>query len=242
MPNNIDNKAIITCSNNAILEALYEAVMHERLLDFIKPEPDGFSASFKIEPTVYIIDEKMSFTQVEELKNQMLFGAIRAKESLTNDFCLFEKIFKTCKYWIEGESPGRKSYKRLSDHKLITPLEESEFSELITKEDRSEWEPWRQKNWGTKWDIYDARADILDTKLNIFFRTAWSPPIEALKYLAKMDGVNDVKLAFNSLESGIMGTWENGFLHEEDYNGFDPVSEKMRVKMYKELFSELGNL
>ena len=57
-----------------------------------------------------------------------------------------------------------------------------------------------------------------------------------------MDGVNDVKLAFNSLESGFMGTWENGFLREEDYDGFDPVSEKMRVKMYKELFSELGNL
>lgn len=45
---------------------------------------------------------------------------------------------------------------------------------------------WNIDNWGTKWEV-DAELNFDDDSLSVFgsFDSAWSPPIEAYKYLNK---------------------------------------------------------
>lgn len=49
------------------------------------------------------------------------------------------------------------------------------------------WYDWRIENWGTKWEIYDARCDRMDANtLVLYFYTAWSPPIPIFDKLVGM--------------------------------------------------------
>ncbi len=60
---------------------------------------------------------------------------------------------------------------------------------------------WRLTNLGTKWEVYhdkDAYSDdpeynfgsIFNGTLKIYFETAWSPPIEAVKYFCEKHGLH----------------------------------------------------
>jgi len=49
------------------------------------------------------------------------------------------------------------------------------------------WYGWRLDNWGTKWDIYDAHCDRIDANtLQLYFNTAWSPPMPIYDKLVDM--------------------------------------------------------
>lgn len=49
----------------------------------------------------------------------------------------------------------------------------------------NDWYFWNLRNWGTKWEITDARVEREPNKLTYRFATAWSPPAEALTRLAE---------------------------------------------------------
>lgn len=57
---------------------------------------------------------------------------------------------------------------------------------------------WCIDNWGTKWDIEYMASAIYDSTLTIYFDTAWSPPVEAIKRSLK-----DYEYRLYYFESGV---------------------------------------
>jgi len=49
------------------------------------------------------------------------------------------------------------------------------------------WYTWRLQNWGTKWDVYETHCNRFDANtLQLYFYTAWSPPIPIYDKLTDM--------------------------------------------------------
>ena len=49
------------------------------------------------------------------------------------------------------------------------------------------WYTWRLQNWGTKWDVYESHCTRFDANtLQLYFYTAWSPPIPIYDKLTDM--------------------------------------------------------
>ena len=49
------------------------------------------------------------------------------------------------------------------------------------------WYEWRLENWGTKWDVYETHCNRFDANtLQLYFYTAWSPPIPIYDKLTDM--------------------------------------------------------
>jgi hypothetical protein len=46
------------------------------------------------------------------------------------------------------------------------------------------WYEWQSTNWGTKWDACEARVKSTKLRVNIWFDTAWAPPLAWLKSCA----------------------------------------------------------
>ena len=66
------------------------------------------------------------------------------------------------------------------------------------------WYDWRLQNWGTKWNSYDFELDDeSESKLQVRFLTAWSPPHEI--FIALRNYCNEYNLALG---------WE--YMQEED--------------------------
>ena len=43
---------------------------------------------------------------------------------------------------------------------------------------------WRLENWGTKWDVYETQCTRINANtLQLYFYTAWSPPIPILSLI-----------------------------------------------------------
>ena len=40
---------------------------------------------------------------------------------------------------------------------------------------------WCCENWGTKWDVYDLKCELIDGEFSASFLSAWAPPVEWLK-------------------------------------------------------------
>ena len=54
-------------------------------------------------------------------------------------------------------------------------------------EGRDDWYEWAIEEWGTKWDIESDNVSIIDANnIQVFFQSAWSPPIEAYSKLETM--------------------------------------------------------
>ena len=54
-------------------------------------------------------------------------------------------------------------------------------------EPRGDWYNWRLNNWGTKWDVYETHCTRIDANtLQLYFYTAWSPPIPVFDKLVDM--------------------------------------------------------
>lgn len=81
------------------------------------------------------------------------------------------------------------------------------------------WWDWRVQNWGTKWDIgFDAdlnnKAEVFNKSFDVFFDSAWSPPISAYEKLEEM-GYKIYALYFES-GCAFCGIYGNGY--DECYN------------------------
>lgn len=64
---------------------------------------------------------------------------------------------------------------------------------------------WSVENWGTKWDVDNPEVITTPSSIQIFFNTAWSPPIEWLQnVISKFPGLN-ATLAFCEIGAGYYG-------------------------------------
>lgn len=78
---------------------------------------------------------------------------------------------------------------------------------------------WCNRNWGTKWDIYDSvETEKFDDKIIYNFSTAWRPPTAWVKYVSKLFPTLQFLLKY--LEEGCMFVGceeiENGSIIDED--------------------------
>lgn len=80
-----------------------------------------------------------------------------------------------------------------ADKDIIQMFVECEFSfsklrpfpnKTISEDNDESWYKWCCENWGTKWEHTDyTLMHRGDTGVNMVFTTAWTPPLELLKYL-----------------------------------------------------------
>jgi hypothetical protein len=83
----------------------------------------------------------------------------------------FEKVLATPPELLKVEAPNR-------DKKLAKKLKK-----LYGAED---WYDWRNKNWDTKWELDDnVQVNIIGHTACLVFDTAWSPPTNIIRLLAK---------------------------------------------------------
>jgi len=83
--------------------------------------------------------------------------------------------------------------KELDPKKISSPNNDSKLAEKLRKKfGAGDWYEWCNKYWGTKWDHTEYHV-VLDMaqegQVEVFFMTAWSPPIEILKVISKDYGV-----------------------------------------------------
>ena len=100
--------------------------------------------------------------------------------------------------------------------------------ENIEKYGYSDWYEFRLDAWGTKWDAAELHFEYLaDNKVELFFDTAWSPPIPIYEAL-ELQGF-DVVAYFSEDGCGFCGKYESGeqfnFDHEELENNEDPIAQ-----------------
>ncbi len=99
--------------------------------------------------------------------------------------------------------------------------------------DNEGWYDWRIDNWGTKWDIYDARCSRMDDNtLVLAFFTAWSPPFPIFDKLTDMG----FEVTARYLDEGWMYIGE--YNSDGDHVHFDNVEDV--VTEYEELDYEFG--
>jgi hypothetical protein len=71
----------------------------------------------------------------------------------------------------------------------LIPMDEKllEISGISDNYEVQGWYDWRLENWGTKWDVYETHCTRIDANtLQLYFYTAWSPPIPIYDKLVDM--------------------------------------------------------
>ena len=103
----------------------------------------------------------------------------------------------------------------LKDTKISTNEPNTEESKrLMFLYGVTDWYEWRIKNWGTKWDCYDINGG----EELIEFNTAWTTPIELIKYLSHKFPAITFTIKYASEDIGNnCGTYiiKNGIIIEE---------------------------
>jgi len=116
---------------------------------------------------------------------------------------------------------------------LLCPMPDLEESEI---------HDWRLSNWGTKWEATDMHGVHFDNDILIFeFETAWSPPVEAVKYFCSWFGVHG-RLHYYDLDSDFVGFYDsaNDKNCELEFNSHDVNTEDMMIKIFvKDLYKDL---
>lgn len=92
---------------------------------------------------------------------------------------------------------------------------DKKYEENKKKYGYKDWYDWDIANWGTKWDVSGAEIlDDEDTYVDYRFDTAWSPPQEWLREVAKQNPHLAFKLVYREDGMGFMGAdyYEGGKL------------------------------
>jgi len=73
--------------------------------------------------------------------------------------------------------------------KFISGCKTGLFSEFlpIPEDQKENWYEWSVANWGTKWDVDNARVEVENGVVTATFDTAWSPPIAFFEHLLSLD-------------------------------------------------------
>jgi hypothetical protein len=84
------------------------------------------------------------------------------------------------------------------------------------------WHGWCNANWGTKWDVNERDCCYIENdttdpnKIQLYFETAWSPPIEF--YQSMLELGFSISAYYFEPGMGFVGAWEDGC--DECYDGF----------------------
>lgn len=76
---------------------------------------------------------------------------------------------------------------------------------LLKKYGADNWYDWRIKHWGTKWDVDAELVEADEERLVYQFDSAWSPPFEWLKTVARNYPKLHFKLKYDEPGMGVMG-------------------------------------
>ena len=117
----------------------------------------------------------------------------------------------------------------LCNHLIPMP---KELEGTTSPSDTPNWYDWRLENWGTKWDVYETRCDRIDANtLQLYFYTAWSPPIPVFDKLVDMGF--EVNARYLDEGWGYIGEYNDG----DDWSTTDVESV---VEDYPDLDLEFG--
>jgi len=105
---------------------------------------------------------------------------------------------------------------------------EEERAKLVKEYGSDDWYSWNCDHWGTKWDVEVEAPQFLDDQINLYFDSAWAPPLQAMRKLSTL--FPDVTIRHSYLEVGMcfVGVAEisNGEVND-NYNE-DPDSEEWK--------------
>ena len=138
---------------------------------------------------LYVGDSEGS--PILENMEQLLSEFITKSEKHENmRFIDFEKLLPTPEALCVPDCPGPE------DEELLRRYRENE-----EKYGSVGWYMWRVKHWGTKWnaDVFFTSEDGAELE----FDTAWSPPMPAIKELAKRIALNGRCLVLEYVEEGM---------------------------------------
>tara|TARA_R100001594_G_scaffold34061_3_gene62939 strand:+ start:14167 stop:14628 length:462 start_codon:yes stop_codon:yes gene_type:complete len=102
------------------------------------------------------------------------------------------------------------------------------------------WYDWCVTHWGTKWDVtiddYASKHDGKVYSTEIYFQSAWAPPIQFYRYLEQIYGF---KAEATYIEEGMefVGSYEN--LTDTSYR-FEDAPQWLKDE-YSEIFKEYEN-
>jgi hypothetical protein len=70
------------------------------------------------------------------------------------------------------------------DFETLVPSPSNMYHGDLSSDDEKDfkvnWRNWQIENWGTKWNAYDGKCEVIDDKAVITFDTAWSNPYPVL--------------------------------------------------------------
>lgn len=113
--------------------------------------------------------------------------------------------------------------------------------ELVAKYGYSDWYDFCVNEWGTKWDMGSVSVEKDgDNELTFCAESAWAPPIEAYKALAKMGF--DIEAFYHESGMCFVGkvTTDNGEIFDEYYEYNGETSETVRDVIGDELDDYYG--
>ena len=116
----------------------------------------------------------------------------------------------------------------------LIPMDEKllEISGISDNYEVQGWYEWRLENWGTKWDVYETQCTRINANtLQLYFYTAWSPPIPIYDKLVDMGF--EVNARYLDEGWGYIGEYTDG----DDWSTTDVESV---VEDYPDLDLEFG--
>jgi len=117
----------------------------------------------------------------------------------------------------------------LCNHLIPMP---KELEGTTSPSDTPNWYDWRLENWGTKWDVYETQCTRINANtLQLYFYTAWSPPIPVFDKLVDMGF--EVNARYLDEGWGYIGEYNDG----DDWSTTDVESV---VEDYPDLDLEFG--
>ena len=165
------------------------------------------------------IQENKLFSHYFPTPSELEFGA------QVNDGTMLE-TWKTMP-WFQALSPEEQ--KERVEHYEKTHLTPEQAEELTARYGTFSGYWWNVNNWGTKWDIVDARADVEDggRTLSATFLTAWAPPQAGICLISKLFPHASFTLTYVETGSDFLGVSliKNGEMVEKDAVPSDLRSE-----------------
>lgn len=103
----------------------------------------------------------------------------------------------------------------------------------LRKYGHKNWYDWQVSNWGTKWDICEACAEVEDEgyAATLTFDTAWSPPVQAYEKLMELGFI--IKAFYYEPGMCYTGIWEDGNDQCIEYSTMS--SDEVEAALPKEL-------
>lgn len=98
-------------------------------------------------------------------------------------------------------------------------------------EQEENWYNWNVENWGTKWDADVFSYDRFDANnINIYFNTAWAPPIALYQYLVHEGW--QIEALYSEPGMAMIGRFVDG---EDEYYEYDLNDKETIEALPKEL-------